>query len=253
DATVLVTGAASGLGAACCDRLLAETGMYILATDLRDEAIRRFPWCARAGDRVTVSRMDVTSAEEVEAVVRGIPADRPLRAVVHCAGILTAAKLVGRDGPHDLDLFRRSVEVNLVGTFNVMRWACAVMRDNPPVADEARGVFISTASVAAFEGQIGQVAYAAAKGGVAAMTLPAARELGRAGIRVVSVAPGVFETPMMGEAPPAVVESLVAQAVFPKRLGRPDEFASLVLEILRNPMLNGAVIRLDGAMRMAAR
>jgi NAD(P)-dependent dehydrogenase (short-subunit alcohol dehydrogenase family) len=174
--------------------------------------------------------------------------------VVNCAGILGSARIVGREGPHDLELFARVVKVNLIGTFNVMRLAATAMSRNEPLsADGERGVIVNTASVAAFEGQIGQAAYAASKGGVASLTLPAARELAKLGIRVMAIAPGIFATPMMDAAPEALRESLASQIPFPPRLGRPDEFASLAQHIVENPMLNGAVLRLDGAVRMAAK
>ena len=177
----------------------------------------------------------------------------PLRGVVVCAGILHAERILGRQGLCDLNAFRRVVEVNLVGTFNVLRLAAGIMQNNEPDAEGERGVIITTASTAAFEGQIGQAAYAASKGGIAAMTLPAARELGRFGIRVVSIAPGVFETPMMQAAPEEQRQALQAQIPFPPRFGRPEEFAALVEHVLANRMLNGTVIRLDGGLRMAAR
>jgi NAD(P)-dependent dehydrogenase (short-subunit alcohol dehydrogenase family) len=169
---------------------------------------------------------------------------------VSCAGILGAARIVGRDGPHDLALFQKVIQVNLIGTFNMLRLAATAISKNEPNAEGERGVIINTASVAAFEGQIGQAAYSASKGGVAALTLPAARELARFGIRVVAIAPGIFETAMMQAAPEAVQQSLAAQTIFPSRLGRADEFAQLVEQIVENSMLNGAVIRLDGAVRL---
>jgi NAD(P)-dependent dehydrogenase (short-subunit alcohol dehydrogenase family) len=166
---------------------------------------------------------------------------------------LGAGRIVGRDGPHDLELFERVIRVNLVGTFNMLRLAATAMTANAPSAEGERGVIINTTSVAAFEGQIGQAAYAASKGGVASLTLPAARELAKFGIRVVAIAPGVFETAMMDAAPDAVRQSLAEQAAFPPRFGQPDEFAQLVQQMIENPMLNGCTVRLDGAMRMAAK
>jgi NAD(P)-dependent dehydrogenase (short-subunit alcohol dehydrogenase family) len=177
----------------------------------------------------------------------------PLRGVVVCAGILHAERILGRQGLCDLGAFRRVVEVNLVGTFNVLRLAAGVMQENEPDGEGERGVIITTSSAAAFEGQTGQAAYAASKGGVAAMTLPAARELGRFGIRVVSIAPGAFETPMMRAAAEEQRQALAAQTPFPSRFGRPEEFAALVEHVLANRMLNGTVIRLDGGLRMAPR
>ncbi|MGH8800995.1 MAG: SDR family NAD(P)-dependent oxidoreductase, partial [Casimicrobiaceae bacterium] len=171
--------------------------------------------------------------------------------LVNCAGIVHGEKVVGKEGPHTLAGFVRAININLVGTFNLLRLAAAAMADNAPNAEGERGIIVNTASVAAFDGQIGQAAYAATKAGVAGMTLPIARELARSGIRVMTIAPGIFETPMMASLTPEVQEALGKMVPFPPRLGRPIEFASLVLEIVRNPMLNGEVIRLDGAIRMA--
>jgi len=176
-----------------------------------------------------------------------------LHGLVNCAGIAPAEKVLGRNGVHGLDSFRRTVEVNLIGSFNLLRLAAEAMAQNTPNADGERGVIVNTASVAAFDGQMGQTAYAASKGGVAALTLPAARDLARSGIRVMCIAPGVFETPMMAGMPQDVRDALAANVPFPPRLGRPDEYAALVRHIVENPMLNGEVIRLDGALRMAAK
>jgi NAD(P)-dependent dehydrogenase (short-subunit alcohol dehydrogenase family) len=176
-----------------------------------------------------------------------------LHGLINCAGVVIGERIVGRDAPHRLDSFARVVAVNLVGTFNMLRLAAAAMKDNPPGPEGERGVIVSTASIAAFEGQIGQAAYAASKGGVAALTLPAARELARDGIRVMTIAPGLFETPMMTGLPPEVQASLGASVPYPPRLGRPAEYAALVRHIFENTMLNGEVIRLDGALRMAPR
>jgi NAD(P)-dependent dehydrogenase (short-subunit alcohol dehydrogenase family) len=195
--------------------------------------------------------MDVTDEHSVQrAIEAAFAAFGSLSGAMHCAGIVGAARIVGRDGPHSLEMFKRVLDVNLIGTFNVMRLAAAAMAVNQADAEGERGVIINTASTAAFEGQTGQAAYAASKGGVAAMTLPAARELARFGIRVVAIAPGVFETPMMSSMPESAVESLVRQVPFPARLGRPSEFAALARHIVENPMLNGCTIRLDGALRM---
>jgi NAD(P)-dependent dehydrogenase (short-subunit alcohol dehydrogenase family) len=177
----------------------------------------------------------------------------PARILVNCAGIGPSARISGRDGPHDLALFRKVVEVNLVGTFNMMRLAAARMQDLPALEDGERGVVVMTASVAAFEGQVGQAAYAASKGGVAALTLPAARELARAGIRVATIAPGTFDTPMLATVSQDVRDSLARQVPFPPRLGRPEEYGSLVRFICENPLLNGETVRLDGAIRMGPR
>ncbi len=246
----LIAGGSSGLGAACARRL-ADRGTGCVIADLQPPD---GPLQQELGERCLFCPTDVTDESAVQTALRTTQ-DRfgPVRGVVICAGIIRGERILGTSGPFDLNLFRRVIEVNLVGTFNVLRLAAQVMRDNAPNADGERGVIITTSSVAAFEGQIGQAAYAASKGGVASLTLPAARELGRFGIRVVSIAPGVFETPMVQQLPEKVRQSLEAQTVFPARLGRPDEFASLVLHILDNPMLNGDIIRLDGGMRMGAK
>ncbi|HEX4143818.1 MAG TPA: SDR family NAD(P)-dependent oxidoreductase [Pirellulales bacterium] len=249
--TFFVTGAASGLGAGVVRALVAAGGRVLLA-DV--DAAAGAALAAELGPAAELVRTDVTSENDVQ---RAIDAARqslgPLSGVVQCAGILGAARIVGKQGPHDLALFRRVVEVNLIGTFNVLRLAAAAMSANQPNAEGERGVIINTASVAAMDGQIGQAAYAASKGGVASLTLPAARELARVGIRVVAIAPGVFETPMMSALAPEAQAALAAQVPFPPRLGRPAEFAALVRAILENPMLNGTVVRIDGAMRMAAK
>jgi NAD(P)-dependent dehydrogenase (short-subunit alcohol dehydrogenase family) len=196
---------------------------------------------------------DVVREGDVERAVAEAMAQGPLLAVVNAAGIGLARKILGREGPHDLESFRKVVEVNLVGTFNVLRLAAWAMRENPPDGEGQRGVIVNTASVAAYEGQIGQAAYAASKGGVVALTLPAARELAEWGIRVVTIAPGLFDTPLLQGLPERAKASLAEQVPFPRRLGRPEEYAALVLHILENPMLNGEVVRLDGALRMAPR
>lgn len=197
---------------------------------------------------------DVTSEESVQAAVEtAVQAFGGLHGVVNCAGVAIAERVVGRQGPHSLDSFARVIQVNLVGTFNVIRLAAAVMSQNEPAGSGERGVIINTASVAAFDGQIGQAAYAASKGGVVGMTLPIARELARAGIRVMTIAPGIFDTPMLAGLPEAARQSLSQQVPFPSRLGNPDEYAALALHIIENEMLNGEIIRLDGALRMAPR
>jgi NAD(P)-dependent dehydrogenase (short-subunit alcohol dehydrogenase family) len=250
DATVLVTGGRSGLGAACV-RAIAERGGHVLSADVVPPEGSPD---AELAERVRSVPCDVTSEEAVQAVLEERPAGwGPLRGVVHCAGILHAERLVGREGPASLAAFRRVIEVNLVGTFNVCRLAAAAMLRHEPGEEGERGVIVLTSSVAAEEGQIGQAAYSASKGGVAAMTLPLARELGAHGVRVVSIAPGAFETPMMQSAPDKVRQSLIDQTLFPRRLGRPEEFAALVLHVLENLMLNGCVLRLDGGLRMGPR
>ena len=250
--TIMVTGGSSGLGAACVRRFAAGGARVILA-DVNRTAGEQL--AAELGDDVLFTPTDVTNESAIHQALKlaGQDPARPLRAVVNCAGILGAARVVGREGPHDLELFRRIIEVNLVGTFNVIRLAAAAMAGNEPDAEGERGVLVSTSSVAAFEGQLGQAAYSASKGGVASMMLPIARELGKQGIRCVAIAPGVFGTPMMEAMPDQVRESLESQVPFPPRLGRPDEYAAFAEHILTNVMLNGSVLRLDGAVRMAAR
>jgi NAD(P)-dependent dehydrogenase (short-subunit alcohol dehydrogenase family) len=243
----LVSGAAGGLGAACARMLVAAGGRVVLA-DMNEVAGREL--ADQLGRAATFVQTDVADAASVEQAIEASRASLgALQGVVHCAGILAAARVVGRQGPHDLALFERVIRVNLVGTFNLLRLAAATMTSNAPNEHGERGVIVNTASVAAFEGQIGQTAYAASKGGVASLTLPAARELGRFGIRVIAIAPGAFETAMMAAAD-EVRDSLIQQTPFPARLGRPEEFASLVREVIANPMLNGAILRLDGALRM---
>ena len=249
--TFLITGGASGLGAGCARRLVAAGSNVVLA-DLNAPAGAAL--AAELGPQALFVATDVTSPESAQAAVNAAIAKfSRLHGLVSCAGILGAARIVGREGPHDLALFQKVIQVNLVGTFNVLRLAAAAIAQNVPNPGGERGVIVNTASVAAFEGQIGQAAYAASKGGVAALTLPAARELSRFGIRVVAIAPGIFDTAMMSAAPDAVRQSLTEQAAFPPRFGDPDEFAQLVQQIIENPMLNGSVLRLDGAVRMGAK
>ena len=247
----LVTGAASGLGEATCRRLVAANAKVVIA-DLNTVAGEAL--AANLGNQAAFTATDVTSEASAQAAVdTALQRFGYLHGLINCAGILGASRIVGRDGPHDLGLFQKVIQVNLVGTFNMLRLAAAAMSKNEPNEVGERGVIINTASVAAFEGQIGQAAYSASKGGVASLTLPAARELARFGIRVVTIAPGVFETAMMQAAPDAVRQSLAEQAAFPPRFGRPAEFAQLVQQIIENPMLNGCVLRLDGAVRMPAK
>jgi NAD(P)-dependent dehydrogenase (short-subunit alcohol dehydrogenase family) len=249
--TFLITGGASGLGAGCA-RWLASADANVVVADQNAAAGEAL--ATELGPRATFAPTDVTSAESAQAAVdTAIRQFGALHGLVSCAGILGAARIVGREGPHDLVFFEKVIRVNLIGTFNVLRLAAAAMSLNSPNAEGERGVIINTASVSAFEGQIGQAAYAASKGGVVSLTLPAARELSRFGIRVVAIAPGVFETAMMQAAPDAVRNSLSEQAAFPPRFGRPEEFAQLVQQIIENPMLNGSVLRLDGAIRMGAK
>jgi NAD(P)-dependent dehydrogenase (short-subunit alcohol dehydrogenase family) len=249
--TVLVTGAGSGLGAATARLVAAEGGRVVLA-DVDEE--RGAKVAAELGDRARFVRTDVTDEADVRAAVAAaVEGNGGLHVAVNCAGVAPAERVVGREGPHSLARFVSCVQVNLVGTFNVTRLAAAAMATNQPLTDGERGVIVNTASVAAFEGQIGQAAYAASKAGVAGMTLPIARELARHGIRVVAVAPGIFDTPMLAKMPEEVRRSLGAQVPFPSRLGRPEEYAALVRHIVENRMLNGEVIRLDGAIRLAPR
>ncbi|WP_168013299.1 SDR family NAD(P)-dependent oxidoreductase [Halomonas salinarum] len=245
--TFLITGAASGLGAATAERLVAG-GARVVLCDL-NEAVEEL--AGRLGDSATACRGDVTKEADIQAAVDLGVSMGGLHGVVHCAGVVSVAKLLDREGnPADLAAYARTVEINLVGTFNVMRLAASAMAENTPGEDGERGVIVTTASVAAFDGQVGQAAYSASKAGVVGMTLPLARELSRHGIRVMSIAPGVFETPMMSGIPEDAVASLSAAVPFPKRLGKPAEFASLAEQIITNVMLNGEVIRLDGGIRM---
>jgi NAD(P)-dependent dehydrogenase (short-subunit alcohol dehydrogenase family) len=242
--TFLVTGGGSGLGAATA-RTLEGEGANVVVADLRGEG---------AGPNARFVEADVTDEGSVKGAIDvALESFGALHGAINCAGIASAEKVLGREGPHSLESFSKVVEVNLVGTFNVVRLAAEAMARNEPTEGGERGVIVNTASVAAFDGQIGQVAYAASKGGVAAMTLPVARELARHGIRVVAIAPGIFDTPMLAGLPRAARESLGKQMPFPSRLGRPEEFAALVRHIIENEMLNGEVIRLDAAIRLAPR
>ncbi len=247
--TFLVTGGASGLGAACVTKLLAAGGQCLIA-DLNQEQGDALARTHAAQARFV--RTDVADAASVAAAVDAArQAFGSLQGAINCAGIGTALRVVGRDGPHDLAAFERVVRVNLIGTFNVIRLAAAAMVEGPANAEGERGVLINTASVAAFDGQIGQAAYSASKGGVVGMTLPIARELAKFGVRVVTIAPGLFDTPMMAGLPEDARRSLGQQVPFPPRLGRPEEYAQLAVHIIENAMLNGETIRLDGAIRMA--
>lgn len=246
----LVTGGASGLGAATVRRLHAA-GMRVLIADLEVE--RGQALAAELGTGTQFCPTDVTREESLRQALDSLRLGGGIHVAVNCAGILTGERVLGRQGPHNLERFRRVIEVNLVGTFNVLRLAADAMRHNLPGEDGERGVIVNTVSIAAWEGQVGQCAYAASKAGVAGLILPAARELAAHGIRVCGIAPGVFDTAMIAGLPEEVRRSLAQQVPFPNRLGRPDEFAELVLHILSQPMLNGTTIRLDGALRMAAR
>ncbi len=236
----LVTGGASGLGAAAAHALSAA-GAHPVVLDLQSAPPPSVPG-------------SITSPEDVQrAIALAVSAHGALRGVVHCAGLAAAQRTVGKDGPLPLDDFARVIHVNLIGAFNVVRLAAAAMMSNTPNAEGERGVIILTSSIAAFDGQIGQAAYASSKAAIAGLTLPLAREFARSGIRVVSIAPGLFDTPLLAALPEQVKHELGATVPFPNRLGRPEEFAQLALSILANPMLNGETIRLDGALRMPPR
>jgi NAD(P)-dependent dehydrogenase (short-subunit alcohol dehydrogenase family) len=246
----VVTGGGSGLGAATARLLVARGGLVVLAdvNPQTGEAV-----AAELGSQARFVQTDVTrddSARQAFAVATGMG---PLRGLVNCAGIAPAEKVVGREGAHQLETFARTININLLGSFNMIRLAAEIMNASEPDETGERGVIVSTASVAAFDGQIGQAAYAASKGGVVAMTLPIARELCRSGVRVMTIAPGIMETPMLLGLPPEVQDALGKMVPFPSRMGKPEEYATLVEHILANQYLNGEVIRLDGAIRMAAK
>jgi NAD(P)-dependent dehydrogenase (short-subunit alcohol dehydrogenase family) len=247
--TVLVTGGASGLGGATAEMIVAAGGRAIIA-DVNEAAGRTA--AARLGASARFIRTDVTVEADVQqAIAAAVKEFGAFTGLVNAAGIGPAARVVGRDGPMPLDQFARVIQINLIGTFNAIRLAAAAMQNNQAAPSGERGVIVNTASVAAFDGQIGQAAYSASKGGIVSMTLPIARELSRFGIRVMTIAPGIFDTPMLAAMPESIRESLGQQVPFPARLGRPAEYAALVCHIFENEMLNGEVIRLDGAIRMA--
>ena len=248
--TVLVTGGGSGLGAATA-RMVVEHGGSVVVADVDTERGERV--AAELGERARFVPTDVTDEASVGAAVALTLELGGPHVAVSCAGIAPAERVLGRDGPHSLARFVAAIQVNLVGTFNVTRLAAQAMAANEPGEDGERGVIVNTASVAAFDGQIGQAAYSASKAGVAGMTLPVARELARHGIRVLAIAPGIFDTPMLAAMSDQVRASLGAQVPFPSRLGHPTEYAALVRHIVENRMLNGETIRLDGAVRMAPR
>jgi NAD(P)-dependent dehydrogenase (short-subunit alcohol dehydrogenase family) len=252
DVAAVVTGGASGLGEATT-RALAAEGVAVTIVDLQED--RGKALAAELGGHTTFVPTDVTDEASVQAAIADATGkDRPLRIAVNCAGIGWAQRTVGRDGaPHDLAPFTRTVMVNLVGTFNVLRLAAAAMAKNEPEQDDARGVIVNTASIAAYDGQIGQIAYAASKGGIVGLTLPAARDLASVGVRVCTIAPGLVDTPMVAGLSEEARQSLSAGIPFPKRLARPSDYAELVLDIVRHDYLNGEVIRMDGALRMAPR
>lgn len=245
----IVTGGGSGLGAAAAV-LLAAQGCKVALFDINEVAAKAHAaTIGGIGIRCDVS--DSASAEAAMAASRA--AHGPARVLINCAGVGTAGRVVGREGPMKLEAFDRVIRINLIGTFNMIRLAAAEMSDLDPLPDNERGVIINTASVAAYDGQIGQAAYSASKGGVVGMTLPIARELARAGVRVMTIAPGVFHTPMVAGMTPEVRQSLADGVPFPRRLGMPEEYGALALHIISNAYLNGEVIRLDGALRMAPR
>lgn len=246
--TFLVSGGSSGLGAACV-RMLAGQGANVVIADLNRDGGEAL--AGELGAKVQFVAVDVTSEDSVKNAVR-VAEEKfgSLRVSIQCAGIGLAERLLGKAGPHPLNAFAKVITVNLIGTFNMLRLAAEAISRTEPLPSGERGVLINTASVAAFEGQIGQVAYAASKGGIVGLTLPAARELARFGIRVVTIAPGLFDTPLLAGLPEPARQSLGQQVPFPPRLGRPDEYAQLARHILENEMLNGEVIRLDGALRM---
>lgn len=247
----LVTGGASGLGEATIRRIVNDGGKAIIL-DLAVERGEKL--AAELGGSALFFKTDVSSAESVQAALeQAVKVFGRINVVVNCAGIGVAEKVLGKKGPHSLESFSKTIQINLIGSFNVIRLAAEYMASNEPNAGNERGVIINTASVAAYEGQIGQAAYSASKGGIVGMTLPIAREMAAHGIRVMTIAPGLFETPMFEALPEEARKSLGAMTPFPSRLGYPEEFALLVKSIVENPMLNGTTIRLDGAIRMQPR
>ncbi|WP_367913734.1 3-hydroxyacyl-CoA dehydrogenase [Leadbetterella sp. DM7] len=249
--TFFVSGGASGLGEATV-RMIVENGGNAVIADLNADSGKALP--DTLGIAALFVKADITNEEEVIAALNhGTARFGAIHGLINCAGLGPARRVLGKNGVHDLAFFQRIIAVNLTGSFNTLRLAADKMQHNTPNEEGERGVIINTASVAAFEGQIGQAAYSASKGGIVAMTLPIARELARTGIRVMAVAPGIFETPLLAAYTQEVRDSLGAQVPFPSRLGKPEEYARLVKHIIENPMLNGEVIRLDGAIRMAAK
>ena len=245
----LIAGGASGLGAATARHLVAA-GAKVVIADLDQQTGERFASGLGAGAKFEIA--DVTSEAQVQqAIDSGVKAFGALHGLVNCAGIAPGERVIGKNGPHRLETFERAIKINLIGSFNALRLAAQAMQGNEPGPDGERGIIINTASVAAFEGQIGQAAYSASKGGIVAMALPIARELARFGIRVMTIAPGIFDTPMLQGMSEEIRASLGAQVPFPSRLGTPEEYARLAAFIIENPMLNAEVIRLDGAIRMA--
>ncbi|MFN4325805.1 MAG: SDR family NAD(P)-dependent oxidoreductase [Azonexus sp.] len=251
DKVFLVTGGGSGLGAATAAALV-EAGASVVLADVNREAGEQ--QAAQLGGNALFVETDVTSeASAVNAIDAAVTRFGALHGLVNCAGVAPAEKVVGKDGPHRLESFARVININLIGSFNMLRLAAAAMLKNEPDAGGERGLIVNTASVAAYEGQLGQAAYAASKGGIVALTLPVARELARSGIRCVTIAPGIMETPMLLGMPAEVQEALNKMVPFPTRMGKPAEYAALVRHIAENAYLNGEVIRLDGAIRMGAK
>jgi NAD(P)-dependent dehydrogenase (short-subunit alcohol dehydrogenase family) len=248
--TAIVTGGASGLGGATAKRLV-DAGLNVVIADINEEVGQAH--AEQLGQAVFV-KTDVSSPEDMQgAIDTAMQTFGGLHVLINCAGVGLAMRTIGKEGAHPLDLFERVLRVNLIGTFNAIRLASLVMAENLPNEDGERGVIVNTASVAAFDGQIGQAAYSASKGGIVGMTLPIARDLSRHGVRVCTIAPGLFDTPLLAGLPEAARLSLGQQVPFPSRLGRPTEYAQLVQSIIENPMLNGEIIRLDGALRMGPR
>ena len=249
--TALITGGASGLGAATARRFHSH-GAKVMITDMNEQNGQKV--LAELGDRAAFFKGNVTETADVEACVKKtLETFGQIDSLVNCAGTGLPMKTVGKDGPHDLNAYIRIIKINLIGTFDFTRQAAFYMQNNTPNDDGERGVIINTASVAAWDGQIGQAAYSASKAGVVGMTLTIARDMARSGIRCCTIAPGMFDTGLTAIMPPAMKQGLVAQTPFPNRFGRPDEYAMLAQQIVENPMLNGETIRLDGAMRMAPR
>jgi len=246
--TIIVAGGASGLGAACV-RLLTQAGAQAVILDLNAEIGEAL--AGELGNATRFIKTNVTDEADVQNAIKGtLDAFGAIHGLINCAGIAPAEKVVGKRGVHSLATFTKVLNINLIGTFNVLRLAAAAMIENQPSASGERGVIINTASIAAFDGQIGQAAYSASKGGIVAMTLPIARELAHYGIRVMTIAPGIFDTPLMASIPKAARASLAQQVPFPPRLGRPEEYAALAKHVFENEMLNGEVVRLDGAIRL---
>lgn len=249
--TFLITGGASGLGLATAKMIIKNGGNTVLL-DVNEEAGTTAQ--TDLGEKSKFIKTDVTNEEQVQSAVnQAIETFKSIEGIINCAGVGPAKRVVGKDGPHPLDFFQNVININLIGTFNTLRVVADKMQSNEPNAEDERGIVINTASVAAFDGQIGQAAYSASKGGIVAMTLPIAREFARMGIRVMAIAPGIFETPLLASLPQEAQDSLGKQVPFPQRLGKPAEFATLVKQIIENTMLNGEVIRLDGAIRMGAK